>query len=303
MATYNIYRSMGDAEIPKPHAKPVRKPQASAEVIDLRPATEQPDSLSAPEALRVVRMIAADTDDIVVIPYGRKRARQRKVTRRQIELCVQKGTITEGPFVNGHGNWQNELLPARRRARADLRRGNRVGDESSRHKHVLRKEAPMYQYKESGLDNIFLENGYHIHKTPYGEGVSIQDTEGLHKVIGRWLISLPKPLTGAELRFLRLEMEATQRDLAAVIGTSEQSLRLWEKHRNKALPNATGVPGSADRLLRAIYSEYIGGDGTVRRMLDRLAQLNQVGEVRMQFRETNRGWKRRSAPSMGSCVS
>jgi putative transcriptional regulator len=160
----------------------------------------------------------------------------------------------------------------------------------------------MYHYKESGLDNIFLENGYRVHKTPYGEGVSIQDTAGLHKAIGRWLISLPKPLNGAELRFLRLEMEATQRDLAAVIGTSEQSLRLWEKHRKKALPNTVGVPGSADRLLRAIYSEYVGGDGTVRRMLDRLAQLNQVETTQAQFRETNRGWKQRSTPGLETCL-
>jgi putative transcriptional regulator len=158
----------------------------------------------------------------------------------------------------------------------------------------------MYQYRESGLDNIFLENGYRTHKTPYGEGISIQDTAGLNKAIGRWLISLPKPLNGAELRFLRLEMETTQRDLAGFIGTSEQALRIWEKKRNKALPNAAGVPGSADRLLRAIYSEYIGGDGTVRRMVDRLAQLNQVEEVRMQFRETKKGWKPRSAPTMES---
>jgi putative transcriptional regulator len=155
----------------------------------------------------------------------------------------------------------------------------------------------MYQYRESGLDNIFLENGFHIHKTPYGEGVSIQDTAGLHKAIGRWLISLPKPLNGAELRFLRLEMETTQRDLAGFIGTSEQTLRLWEKHRNKALPNSGALPGSADLLLRAIYSEYIGGDGTVRRMVDRLSQLNQIETAQeVHFRETNRGWKQRSAP-------
>jgi DNA-binding transcriptional regulator YiaG len=158
-------------------------------------------------------------------------------------------------------------------------------------------EAIMYQYKESGLDNVFLEDGYHIHKTPYGKGVSIQDTEGLHKAIGRWLISLPKPLNGAELRFLRLEMEATQRDLAAIIGTSEQTLRLWEKHRRKALP------GSADRLLRAIYSEYAGGDGSVRRMLDRLAQLNQVERVKVQFHETSRGWKPRATPDLESCLA
>jgi DNA-binding transcriptional regulator YiaG len=177
-----------------------------------------------------------------------------------------------------------------------------MGNKGYRHKRStgLRKEAQMYQYVESGLDNVFLENGYRFHKTPYGEGVSIQDTAGLNKAIGRWLISLPKPLNGAELRFLRIEMETTQRDLAEFIGTTEQTLRLWEKHRNKPLPNAAGVPGSADRLLRAIYSEYIGGDGTVRHMVDRLAKLNQIDVPQVRFRETNRGWKPRSTPSLES---
>jgi putative transcriptional regulator len=120
-------------------------------------------------------------------------------------------------------------------------------------------------------------------------------TAGLHKAIGRWLISLQKPLNGAELRFVRLEMETTQRDLAAFIGTSEQTLRLWEK---KPLPTAGGAPGSADRLLRAIYAEYIGGDGTVRRMVDRLSQLNQIETAEANFRETTRGWKPRATPDL-----
>ena len=64
-----------------------------------------------------------------------------------------------------------------------------------------------YHYRESGLDNIFLIDGFRVHKTKYGRGVSIDNTEGLHKAIGRWLIDLPKPLNGAELRFLRLEMD------------------------------------------------------------------------------------------------
>ena len=55
-----------------------------------------------------------------------------------------------------------------------------------------------YHYKESGLDNVYLENGFTIHKTPYGEGVSIQDTAGLHKAIGVWLVEAPKPV-GASL--------------------------------------------------------------------------------------------------------
>src|SRR5262249_24029190 len=105
----------------------------------------------------------------------------------------------------------------------------------------------------------------------------------------RWLTSLPKPLNGAELRFLRLEMETTQRDLAGILGTTEQTLRLWEKHRKKAMP------GPADRLLRALYIECIGGDGSVRRMLERLANFNEIETVTAQFHETSSGWKARSA--------
>jgi hypothetical protein len=105
---------MGDQDEPKakPKAKPKAVPpkvQPSAEVVTLQSAaipSDQPDRLSAPEALRVVRMLSADTANIVVIPYGERRAKERRITRRQIELCVQKGTISEGPFVNQHGNWQ-----------------------------------------------------------------------------------------------------------------------------------------------------------------------------------------------------
>jgi DNA-binding transcriptional regulator YiaG len=142
-----------------------------------------------------------------------------------------------------------------------------------------------YHYKESGLDNVFLENGFKIHRTKYGKGVSIEDTEGLHRALGRWLIELPKPLIGAELRFLRLEMDLSQNQLAQIIGSAEQNVRRWEKPRNRA------IPGLADRLVRALYSEYSGGDGSLRRMVDRLAELDQVDRATAHFRETKRGWQ------------
>lgn len=71
-----------------------------------------PLELSAPQALRLIRSIAADTSKIVVIQksHAAQRQLQRKVTRRQIELCVQKGTIVEGPFKNQFGNWQVTLF-------------------------------------------------------------------------------------------------------------------------------------------------------------------------------------------------
>jgi Domain of unknown function (DUF4258) len=65
-----------------------------------------PLSLTAPAALRMVKALAADTSRIVVIQHAKKRQRKRGITRRQIELCLLKGSITEGPFMNPHGNWQ-----------------------------------------------------------------------------------------------------------------------------------------------------------------------------------------------------
>lgn len=155
----------------------------------------------------------------------------------------------------------------------------------------------MYQYTDSGLDNVYLENGYVRHKTPYGEGISIQNTEGLHKVIGKWLVSLPKPLNGAELRFLRLEMEQTQRHLAELLNAQEQTLRLWEKQKKKS------IPGTADRLLRALYLGYTGGDGDLRRMLERLATLDQLEQARGSFQQTsNNRWKQKVVPSLEEAV-
>jgi DNA-binding transcriptional regulator YiaG len=142
-----------------------------------------------------------------------------------------------------------------------------------------------YHYTDSGLDNVYLENGYTIHQTPYGEGVSIKDTEGLHKLIGEWLVDLPKPLNGAELRFLRLQMEMTQRSLAGVLGCEEQAVRRWEKARAKA------IQGPADRLVRLLYSEWAGGNVKVREAVDRLAELDQIEHATAHLHEEAGHWK------------
>ncbi|KSV93974.1 DNA-binding transcriptional regulator [Sinorhizobium sp. GL28] len=148
-----------------------------------------------------------------------------------------------------------------------------------------------HHYTDSGLDNVWLENGYTVHQTPYGEGVSIQDTEGLHRAIGKWIIELPKPINGAELRFIRLEMELTQRDLGGILGVEEQAVRRWEKTRDRS------INGPADRLLRALYEEYLDGDGSVRRMVDRLASLNRVDQTKVSFCETDKGWLPNDCPA------
>lgn len=105
----------------EPDEKPKRPPKGaadpkarhSAEVVPIRkalfPPARQPDDLNDADALKLIRMLAADSSNIVVIKHAQKRKAQRNITRPQIERCIQKGTITEGPFVNAHGNWQVNL--------------------------------------------------------------------------------------------------------------------------------------------------------------------------------------------------
>jgi hypothetical protein len=69
-------------------------------------ADDVPPKLSRATARQVIREIASDTAKIVTRPHAGERSEQRGITRRQIELCCQKGIITEEPFFNAHGNWQ-----------------------------------------------------------------------------------------------------------------------------------------------------------------------------------------------------
>ena len=68
--------------------------------------SKQPDDLNAVAALAVVRRIAQDSSRVILVSHAMARQRTRHVTRRQIEVCLQRGVIDEGPFLNGHGHWQ-----------------------------------------------------------------------------------------------------------------------------------------------------------------------------------------------------
>ena len=80
----------------------------------------------------------------------------------------------------------------------------------------------MYHYTECGLDNVWLENGYKVHKTPYGKGVSIDDASGLHAVLVAELVKKQGRITGKELRFLRTHLALSQSNLAKCLGATEQ---------------------------------------------------------------------------------
>jgi putative transcriptional regulator len=143
-----------------------------------------------------------------------------------------------------------------------------------------------YHYTESGLDNVWLENGFTLENHPnYGELVSIWNAQGLHVAIGRWLIGQPRGLTGAEFRFLRTEMDLSQRALGQILGVTDQAIAKWEKANRKPVTNK-----AAERLLRVFYSKYIG-ESEFAALLDRITQLDaEMAEQELHLDRAPGGW-------------
>lgn len=144
-----------------------------------------------------------------------------------------------------------------------------------------------YHYTESGLDNVVLVNGYTVEEHPeYGELVSIDNVRGLHEAISEQIVNLTRALNGAEFRYLRLELDLSQRSLAAVLGTNEQSIAKWEKARDKAVANK-----AAERLLRIMYIEHCSKDSKVGMLIRRLAELDShIGGMEMRLEMHGSDW-------------
>jgi DNA-binding transcriptional regulator YiaG len=94
-----------------------------------------------------------------------------------------------------------------------------------------------------GLENIFLVNGFTRHFEDGEESVSIDDIDGLRSAIALYIVTSRKVLTPGEVRFLRDQLEFTQRELGELLGVTDQSIARWEKGQ-------TELPGPADRALR-----------------------------------------------------
>ncbi|EMO2348194.1 TPA: helix-turn-helix domain-containing protein [Acinetobacter baumannii] len=122
----------------------------------------------------------------------------------------------------------------------------------------------MYHYEECGLSNIWLRNGFTIENDEdYGELVSIESVHELHNAIGLFLITQKPDLNGEEIRFLRKELNLSQKNLAGLLGVSETSIRHWEADRG-----LIGKP--TELLLRALYKEHVQADGKLRSMIESL---------------------------------
>ena len=158
--------------------------------------------------------------------------------------------------------------------------------------------AGYYHYTDSGLDYVFLKNGFVTEQTNYGEAVAIHDIEGLHKAIAKDIINHRVKLSGQEFRFLRRELELSQKALGDIFGVSDQTVALWEKGKSQ-------IQKTADMLLREMYMDKVIGQTGIYDIIERINeherkiaelqieidQLNEQTQA-MNMEESNGGWQK-----------
>lgn len=123
-----------------------------------------------------------------------------------------------------------------------------------------------YHYVECGLPNVWLKNGFEEHTTPYGKGVSIKDVEGLHECLSRTLCDKPQALTGAEFRFLRLELDLSQKLIGELFGCGDRNIRRLEKKAEVGEPY--------NRFIRHLYLESVNPESSFFQLFERLRSLD-----------------------------
>lgn len=143
-----------------------------------------------------------------------------------------------------------------------------------------------YHYKACGLDDVYLLNGYELVETSYGKGVQIENIEALHGAIAMHLIMTQKPLKAKEFRFLRKQLNLTQKELGDLMKVDVQTVARYEKAESQ-------IPGPTDFLLRMLCAmELMPGDRR-EKFLEEIknilsAEANNQNPI--YLRETAQGW-------------
>lgn len=148
----------------------------------------------------------------------------------------------------------------------------------------------MYHYQGCGLPYVFLQNGFELVDTPYGQGVSIHDIDGLHSALAEAIVNNPGQMLGCEVRFLRTQLELSQLALADVLGVSEQSVARWEKGKSKQ------VNAAAERLLRILYKESMADGRELSSLLKMLREIESTPAAPRRFiaKERKASWSARA---------
>jgi DNA-binding transcriptional regulator YiaG len=148
----------------------------------------------------------------------------------------------------------------------------------------------MYHYAECGLDYVWLRNGFEYRDTPRGRLVKINDVNGLHAAIAKWIVINPARLRGQEVRFLRSMLSLSQEGFGKLLRQSRPTIARWEGDKNKIIPQGS------DDWLRLVYMKKTEGDAAVCKLMDLLTELDELKNGRQSAREARfnddktKGW-------------
>ncbi len=111
-------------------------------------------------------------------------------------------------------------------------------------------EANVYNYKECGLENVFIIGAEIIRDDNDDEVLSIPNINGLHRAIVEGVLCKKTGLSGSELRFLRTEMGLTQVEFAKMIHRESLTISRLERGENE-------LDSNIDTLIRLLVAEKL----------------------------------------------
>lgn len=154
-------------------------------------------------------------------------------------------------------------------------------------------ETNLYRYKGCGLDNVYLQNGYAVNTLRSGEEViSIEDIEGLHCAIASAIVDSASALDARTFKYLRKELDMSQRQVAQMFDVDEQTVSLWERARNP-------VPQHADLMLRTLVKEKMSGNAELRNLIQRFNSIDRdirAAEAKIEMHKDQDGsWIQQAA--------
>ena len=144
---------------------------------------------------------------------------------------------------------------------------------TSRKHFFIKGEAPESEplhYRQCGLENVFLLNGFDCETVDGEEHITIHNLDGLWKTIGLHIVLRQKTLAPQEVGFLRQQMDLTQAELAKMLRVTDQTVARWEK-------GDTAVNGTADFALRTAFLLSPTSQPEGRKILDEL--LRHIQEL------------------------
>jgi DNA-binding transcriptional regulator YiaG len=137
----------------------------------------------------------------------------------------------------------------------------------------------MVKYEGLGLDNVWLENGYHWVETAHGRALVVNNVEALERAIARHVTEQSARLTGQARRFLREMLNMPQDAFGRTFGRDYQTVARWEAALH------TPVPKGADAMMRQLYLEREGARPMFTHIVDKFetAAANAAEEPAVFF--------------------